>query len=152
MVRRCCGKRHRHHCPGGPGQGWNYVVLRKNRLGNFQASNRREDLFSLDEARVDCLQAMGMADSSATDLQEEIETAPPPLAIERNALRANQISESIAADRGGHAGVDRRLDVLGAPGPDTGGAGDVAGLSVKPVDSALQRLGLDGWSRSRCWR
>jgi hypothetical protein len=50
-------------------RGWNYVVLRKNRLGNFQASNRREDLFSLDEARVDCLQAMGMADSSATDLQ-----------------------------------------------------------------------------------
>jgi hypothetical protein len=50
-------------------RGWNYVVLRKNRLGNFQASYRREDLFSLDEARADCLQAMGMSDSSATDLQ-----------------------------------------------------------------------------------
>jgi hypothetical protein len=44
--------------------GWNYVVLRKNELGNFQASNRRENLFSLDEARVDCLQAMGMTDCS----------------------------------------------------------------------------------------
>ena len=50
-------------------RGWNYIVLRKNKLGNFQASNRREDLFSLDEARVDCLQAMRMTDSSATDLQ-----------------------------------------------------------------------------------
>jgi hypothetical protein len=49
-------------------RGWNYVVLRKNKLGNFQASNRREDLFSLDEARVDCLQAMRMTDSSANDL------------------------------------------------------------------------------------
>jgi hypothetical protein len=47
------------------GRGWNYVVLRKNTLGNFRASNRREDLFSLDEARVDCLQAMGMAACSA---------------------------------------------------------------------------------------
>jgi hypothetical protein len=47
--------------------GWNYVVFRKNQLGNFQASNRRENLFSLDEARVDCLQAMGMADCSASD-------------------------------------------------------------------------------------
>lgn len=46
-------------------RGWNYVVLRKNKLGNFQASNRRENLFSLDEARVDCLQAMGMTNSSA---------------------------------------------------------------------------------------
>ena len=50
-------------------RGWNYVVLRKNKLGNFQASHRRENLFSLDEARVDCLQAMGLTDNSATDLQ-----------------------------------------------------------------------------------
>ena|ERR1035437_2540934 len=49
-------------------RGWNYVVLRKNRLGNFQAFNRRENLFSLDEARVDCLQAMGMTDTNANDL------------------------------------------------------------------------------------
>lgn len=48
-------------------RGWNYVVLRKNKLGNFRAFNRREDLFSLEEARVDCLQAMGMTDSSAND-------------------------------------------------------------------------------------
>jgi hypothetical protein len=48
--------------------GWNYLVLRKNKLGNFRASNRRENLFSLDVARVDCLQAMGMTDSSANDL------------------------------------------------------------------------------------
>ncbi len=45
--------------------GWNYVVLRKNELGNFQASNRRENLFSLNEARVDCLQTMGMTTSGA---------------------------------------------------------------------------------------
>ncbi len=45
-------------------RGWNYVVLRKNELGNFQASNRRENLFSLDGARVDYLQAMGTTDSS----------------------------------------------------------------------------------------
>jgi hypothetical protein len=45
-------------------RGWNYVVLRKNELGNFQASNRREDLFSLDGARVDCLQAMRMTECS----------------------------------------------------------------------------------------
>lgn len=49
-------------------RGWNYVVLKKNKLGNFQASNRRENLFSLDEARVECLQAMGMNDGSANDL------------------------------------------------------------------------------------
>jgi hypothetical protein len=46
-------------------RGWNYVVLRKNKLGNFRASNRREDLFSLHGARADCLQAMGMTDCSA---------------------------------------------------------------------------------------
>jgi len=46
-------------------RGWNYVVLRKNELGNFQASNRRENLFSLDGARADCLQAMRMTDCSA---------------------------------------------------------------------------------------
>lgn len=45
-------------------RGWNYVVLRKNEMGNFQASNRREDLFSLDEARLDCLQAMGTTASN----------------------------------------------------------------------------------------
>jgi hypothetical protein len=45
-------------------RGWNYVVLRKNELGNFQASNRGEDLFSLAEARMDCLQAMGTTDGS----------------------------------------------------------------------------------------
>jgi hypothetical protein len=50
-------------------RGWNYVVLRKNKLGGFQAFARRENLFSLDEARVDCLQAMGMTDRSANDLQ-----------------------------------------------------------------------------------
>jgi hypothetical protein len=44
-------------------RGWNYVVLRKNQLGNFQASNRRENLFSLNEARVDCLQDMGITTS-----------------------------------------------------------------------------------------
>jgi hypothetical protein len=49
-------------------KGWNYVVLRKNSLGSFRASYRREDLFSLDEARVDCLQAMRMTDSSGNDL------------------------------------------------------------------------------------
>jgi hypothetical protein len=46
-------------------RGWNFVVLRKNKLGNFQASDRRENLFSLDEARMDCLQAMGMTDCNA---------------------------------------------------------------------------------------
>ena len=45
--------------------GWNYVVLRKNKLGNFQATSRGDNLFSLDEARVDCLQAMGKTDGSA---------------------------------------------------------------------------------------
>jgi hypothetical protein len=39
-------------------EGWNYVVLAKNRLGKFQAASRRENLFSLDEAREDCLHAM----------------------------------------------------------------------------------------------
>lgn len=39
-------------------EGWNYVVLIKNRLGKFQAASRRENLFSLDEARKDCLRAM----------------------------------------------------------------------------------------------
>ena len=48
-------------------RGWNFVVLRKNKLGNFQAFNRRENLFSLDEARVDCLQAMRMTDCSVPD-------------------------------------------------------------------------------------
>ena len=44
--------------------GWNSVVLRKNQLGKFLASNRTENLFSLDEALVDCLQAMGNPNNS----------------------------------------------------------------------------------------
>jgi hypothetical protein len=48
-------------------RGWNYVVLRKNKLGNFRASNRRENLFSLHGARADCLRAMRMTDGSASN-------------------------------------------------------------------------------------
>ena len=70
-------------------------------------------------------------------------------AVERNPLLATQVFENVAAGRVGHAGIDRRLDVLGEARPDTGGAGHVADLAVKSrgPGAPTSRPGTSGLGR-----
>jgi hypothetical protein len=41
--------------PGQPDEGWNYVVLSRDKTGNFQICKRGRGAFSLDDARTDML-------------------------------------------------------------------------------------------------
>ena len=49
-------------------EGWNYVVLRRDKTGDFRVYKLGGDAFSLDDARAECLLEMAAAEKSFVSL------------------------------------------------------------------------------------
>jgi hypothetical protein len=46
-------------------KGWNFAILRRDRLGNFQMCNLRRDLYNLHTAAIDFLRSMAAAETTS---------------------------------------------------------------------------------------